>query len=316
MPRFDLSTIGEGQIRLTCHKGDRLVTASELRMTAACSEANVSGLLSQLGRETSWASVMPKGELSERVLSEFRSVGVHLENIVRKDSGRVALYFMEPGEYPMPARVIYDRLFTPFRNAEIEDFDWESMLDTRLVFVTGITAALTENTAKIVRYFVDQAVERGIDVALDVNYRSLLWDPESARATLEPIARKSSIVFCSRSDGTAIFGLPGDGMDVCRSLRDELEAPVVVSTDQINGVFMASLSADKEFDVVQVPVVDRPGAGDSFVAGTLHGFLDGDVESGIRYGLRTSSFALTHHGDLTHVAPHELNLPETTDILR
>lgn len=230
MPRFDISTIGEGQIRLTCHKGDRLVTARELRMTAACSEANVAGLLSQLGRSASWASVMPRGELGERVLDEFRSVGVHLGNIVRTERGRVALYFMEPGEYPMPAKVIYDRLYTPFRDAGIEDFDWESMLDARLVFVTGITAALTENTARVVGYFVDKAAERGIDVALDVNYRSLLWDADSARRVLEPIARKSSIVFCSRSDGTRVFGIPGDGMTVCRTLREAFDVPVVVST--------------------------------------------------------------------------------------
>jgi len=316
MPRFDISTIGEGQIRLTCHKGDRLVTARELRMTAACSEANVAGLLSQLGRSASWASVMPKGELGERVLDEFRSVGVHLGNIVRTERGRVALYFMEPGEYPMPAKVIYDRLYTPFRDAGIEDFDWESMLDARLVFVTGITAALTENTARVVGYFVDQAAERGIDVALDVNYRSLLWDADSARRVLEPIARKSSIVFCSRSDGTRVFGIPGDGMTVCRTLREAFDVPVVVSTDQINGVYLSTAEKDRRFEVVQVPVVDRPGAGDSFVAGTLHGFLDDDVEAGIGYGLRTSSYALTHYGDLTHVAPHELDLPTTTDILR
>ena len=190
------------------------------------------------------------------------------------------------------------------------------MLDARLVFVTGITAALTENTARVVGYFVDKAAERGIDVALDVNYRSLLWDADSARRVLEPIARKSSIVFCSRSDGTRVFGIPGDGMTVCRTLREAFDVPVVVSTDQINGVYLSTAEKDRRFEVVQVPVVDRPGAGDSFVAGTLHGFLDGDVEAGIGYGLRTSSYALTHYGDLTHVAPHELDLPTTTDILR
>ena len=45
---YDLTTIGEGQIRLTCERGDRLATARSLRMTAAGSEANVSGLLSEL----------------------------------------------------------------------------------------------------------------------------------------------------------------------------------------------------------------------------------------------------------------------------
>ena len=142
---YDISTIGEGQIRLTCYKGERLINAQQLRATAACSEANVSGLLSQLGRSTCWASVMPKGDLTDRVVNEFRSVGVDVSHICMKPEGRVALYFMEPGEYPMPARVLYDREHTPFRDVTVEDLDWEALLDTRLVFVTGITAALTRS---------------------------------------------------------------------------------------------------------------------------------------------------------------------------
>ena len=65
-----------------------------------------------------------------------------------------------------------------------------------------------------------------------------------------------------------------------------------------------------------VPVIDRPGAGDSFVAATLHGFLGGDVRQRIGYGLRVSKYALTHHGDLTHITPSELAIPTTTDIIR
>lgn len=53
-----------------------------------------------------------------------------------------------------------------------------------------------------------------------------------------------------------------------------------------------------------------------FVAATLHGFLGGDVSQGISYGLRVSKYALTHHGDLTHITPSELAIPTTTDIIR
>ncbi|MCW1060965.1 hypothetical protein OJ593_10675, partial [Streptococcus anginosus] len=88
----------------------------------------------------------------------------------------MALYFLEPGEMPLPGKVTYDRLHTPFRDIDIDDVNWDDMLDTKMVFVTGITAALTEKTAKVLTYFVDQAHERKIKVALDVNYRSLLWD--------------------------------------------------------------------------------------------------------------------------------------------
>lgn len=167
------------------------------------------------------------------------------------------------------------------------------------------------------RHFVDEAHRRGIAVALDVNYRSLLWGPEHAREVLEPIARMSNIVFCSVRDGKAVFGIESDGEQACRELRELFGVPTVVSTDQINGVYFSDAErGDCTFPVVQVPVIDRPGAGDSFVAGTLHGYLGGDVVQGIHYGQRTSAYALTHYGDLTRVSPSELNIPPNTDILR
>lgn len=314
---FDLTTVGEGQIRLTVHSGERLVNANALRMTAACSEANVSGLLAQLGRSTSWCSKMPAGELASRVIQEFRSVGVDMSNMIRVPEGRVALYFMEPGKPPMPSKVIYDRLHTPFRDITIDEVDLENLLDTRVVFVTGITAALTENTAKFVHYFCERAKERGIKVILDVNYRSLLWSAEQAREVLEPIARMSTLLFVSRKDAQTVFGMPGiEGIEVCKKIREMLGVPTVVSTDGTNGVYLADELGEEFYNVTQVPVVDRPGAGDSFVAGTIHGFLDDDVRSGVRYGLRVSKYALTHHGDLTRISPNELNIPTTTDIIR
>lgn len=313
---FDLTTIGEGQIRLTVTRGERLTSARTLRVTAACSEANVSGLLAQLGHAASWCSVMPQGDLAERCLNEFRGVGVDLSNMVRVPNGRVALYFMEPGEPPLPSRVTYDRHDTPFRDIRIEQIDWDSMLDTRLVFVTGITAALTENTARAVRYFVDQAHERSIDVALDVNYRGLLWSPDHAQEVLAPIAEKSRIMFCSRRDAEIVFRTTGHQSQVSRELRERFGTEYVVSTDQTDGVYYSGPDGELDLPVDRVPVIDRPGAGDSFVAGTLHGFMAGDVRAGLDYGQRLSKLALTHHGDLTLINPAELAIPTTTDIIR
>lgn len=313
---FDLTTIGEGQIRLTVPHGERLARARTLRMTAACSEANVSGLLSQLGRSTSWCSKLPQGDLAERCLSEFRSVGVDMSNMIRCDEGRVALYFMEPGESPMPSRVTYDRLHSPFRDITIEEINWDSMLDTRLVFVTGITAALTERTAEVVTHFVNEAYARGIDIALDVNYRSMLWSADRAREVLTPIAEKARVIFCSRRDAETVFGIVGEKSECSRLVRERFGAEHVVSTDQTDGVYYSGPTGEQNFPVRIVPVVDRPGAGDSFVAGTLHGYLNGDILAGIGYGQRVATYALTHHGDLTYITPSELAIPTTTDIIR
>ncbi|WP_116112751.1 sugar kinase [Austwickia chelonae] len=316
MTTYDLATFGEGQIRLTVGKGDRLSTATQLRMTAAGSEANVAGLLAQLSRRTTWASVIPTTDLGTRVMGEYRSVGVDLSHVIRTGDERIALYFMEPGDPPMPARVTYDRLHTKFREITPETFDWDGLLDTRVLFVTGITASLTEQTAAVVTHAVEQAAARGVDVALDVNYRSLLWSPEQARSVLEPLLDKVSILFCSRADGTKVFGIDGDGPTVNRLLYEWSGVRHVVSTDATAGVYYCGVEGQEIYEVQPVPVIDRPGAGDSFVAGCLHGYLDGEVKAGIGYGLRTSKFALTHHGDLTHVSATELAIPTTTDIVR
>ena len=313
---YDLTTIGEGQIRFTCERGERLATARSLRMTAAGSEANVAGLLSELGRSTAWTTKLPKGELSERIAMEYSAVGVDLSHMVLAEEGRVALYFLEPGEFPLPGKVTYDRQFTPFRSIVPEEFNWDALLDTRVVFLTGITAALTEQTARVVRYFADAAVDRGVDVALDVNFRSLLWSGQQAREVLEPIARKASILFCSRADAATVFGVDGQGVAVCRALREQIGAPIVISTDGRAGTYLSSEQGERVFEIKSVPVIDRPGAGDSFVAGTLLGWLDGDVGRGIEMGRRVAQIALTHHGDLTHVSAGELDLLHGSDIVR
>lgn len=316
MTTYDLTTLGEGQIRLTVDKGDRLSTCRSLRLTPAGSEANVAGLLSQLGRHTAWASVLPEGDLAMRFIQEYASVGVDLSHVVRVPEGRMALYFMEPGDPPMPARVTYDRLHTAFREITPETFDWEALLDTQVLFVTGITAALTDNTANTITYAVQKAAERGVRVALDVNYRALLWTPERARCVLEPLLDKVSILFCSRLDGVKVFGLEGDGPSVNQQLRDRYGIDHVVSTDGTMGVYYSGVEGLDTFEVKPVPVTDRPGASDAFVAGTLHGYLGDSVLRGIRYGLQTSKFALTHHGDLTRISAAELEIPTSTDILR
>ena len=315
MTTYDLTTFGEAQIRLTVPRGDRLATCRELRLTPAGSEANVAGLLAQLERRTAFASVIPHGDLAQRFIDEYRAVGVDLSHSIRCE-GRMALYFMEPGDPPLPAKVVYDRLYTKFRDITPETFNWDVLLDTRVLFVTGITAALTENTGRTVAFAVREAARRGVKVALDVNYRSMLWSADKARSVLEPLLDHVSILFCSRPDGIKVFGLEGDGPTVNAALRQRYNIPHVVSTDATAGCYYSGIEGGKIYTIEPVRVTDRPGAGDALVGGTLHGYLNDNVMEGVNYGLRTSKLALIHYGDLTRVTASELEIPTTADIVR
>jgi 2-dehydro-3-deoxygluconokinase len=182
--------------------------------------------------------------------------------------------------------------------------------------VTGITAALTESTGRTVAHAVGEAARRGVKVALDVNYRSLLWTPEKARSVLEPLLEHASILFCSRLDGIKVFGVQGDGPAVNAALSERYRLDHVVSTDGTAGCYYSGVEGQRIYAIEPVRVTDRPGAGDAFVGGALHGYLGDNVMQGVDFGLRTSKLALTHHGDLTHVTPGELQIAASTDILR
>lgn len=316
MATYDISTIGEGQIRFTVNSGERLMFTRSVSMNPACSEANVAGLLAQLGRNALWTSSLPKGDLGDYILTEYRSVGVDMKTMVRKPGGRTALYFMEPGAGPMPANVIYDRDWTSFRATGVDDYDWDTMLDTRLMFLTGITASLTDTTAEVVRYAADHAVERGAKLALDINFRRKLWSGERAREVLTPIAEEADVLFCSIADAEKVFGITGTPEEVTEQLMKRFDPEYVVSTNHMEGPYLRTHEGFTEYHTTPVPVIDRPGAGDSFVAATLHGYLSGEIAEGVKWGQRASEFAITHKGDLTRIRPDELHIPLGTDIDR
>jgi len=57
---------------------------------------------------------------------------------------------------------------------------------------------------------------------------------------------------------------------------------------------------------LEVEVVDRIGAGDSFVAGLIHGLLDGDVDRAIRLGGFAAAIGLATPGDINYLGPEDI----------
>ena len=55
-----------------------------------------------------------------------------------------------------------------------------------------------------------------------------------------------------------------------------------------------------------VEVVDRIGAGDSFVAGLIHGLLDGDLDLAIRFGAFAAAIGLATPGDINYLGPEDI----------
>ncbi len=119
MARFDVTTIGEGQLRYSVPAGVRLEQATQLDVNVTGTEANVTGLLSRLGWRCGWVSSLPDTPLGRRVYNEYKLAGIDLGAVRWCDRHRLATYYVEFAQPPRSSQVFYDRTDTCFVNMQL-----------------------------------------------------------------------------------------------------------------------------------------------------------------------------------------------------
>jgi 2-dehydro-3-deoxygluconokinase len=186
-PRFDVTTIGEGQLRYSVPAGKRLELATHFDIQVAGTEANVTGLLSRLGWSCGWVSSLPNTPLGYRVKNELTLSGLDLSAVKWSSEHRLATYYVEYAVPPRSTQVYYDRANTCFTNMTIADVDWKYLLDTRLLHISGLTLPLSQSVHDLLIEAVRRAKEAGVKVSFDMNYRTRLWSTEKAVETVKPL---------------------------------------------------------------------------------------------------------------------------------
>lgn len=321
MPRFHVTTIGEGQLRYSVETGRSLIDAPHFDVHVSGTEGNVTSWLSQFGWKCGWVSSLPRNPLGQRVIRSYEACGVDTSAVVWTDQYRLATYYVEFGVPPKGTHVHYDRSGTAFVNLTPAQIDWEYLLDTRLIHLSGLSVPLSPSVHEIIITLMQRAKQRGIPVSFDMNYRSRIWSAASAAATITPLLQHVDILFLSRSDARLMYGCEGDGETVVRQIaeRTATSACLIVTSLSEEGLIGWDRTQFYYEPAHRISVIDRIGAGDAMVAGVLHGWLQGDFTKAVRYGTLTSAVALTHYGDRTFLTAEQLETLLTTpnrDILR
>jgi len=312
--RFELSTLGEMMLRLSVPAGERLETVTRLDVHPAGAESNVASLLARLGRRTCWAGALPRNPLGRRAADALRMSGVDLGGVVWREDGRMGTYYVEFGAPPRGIQVTYDRAGSCATELRPQDVDWEALLDTRLLHLTGITPALSPSCREVTLEALRRAKERGVPVSFDVNYRSRLWAESEAREALLPMIRGVEVLFCSAADAARVFGFHGDAETAAQAMLELSRAHSAVVTFGDQGALLWDGKAWQHEPARATQIVDRLGAGDALAAGVIHGWLQGDTSpslsaglaAGLRYGVTLAALALSQLGDMVVTDRQEL----------
>lgn len=295
--RFDLTTFGEGGLRLGVPAGRQIQTATGFDVHMAGAEANVACTLARLGWSSSWMSCVADDPMGERVLHSLRGAGVDLTGVVRKRGVRTGIYFIEHAHAPRPTRVFYDRKDTGAALLTAAEIDWAHLLNARVMHHTGITAGLSPTALEIVTTALRKGRAAGVVTSFDVNHRNLLWTAPEARRSLQALFGLIEILFCSRRDARAVFGVESDPAATAHALAEITGASYVVISnggEEVTGLSPIGLFTAPARKAV---MLDRAGAGDALVSGVLHGILKGDFAEGLRYGQVLAAMAMSQQGD-------------------
>lgn len=310
IPSYDFLTLGETLLRLSPPGAQRLDQARSFEIGIGGSELNVACLLARLGWRTAWVSRLPEGPLGRIVDGEARRHGVDTRFVRWIPDARLGLMFFEAGPAPRNARVIYDRKHSAASELGFEDAPWEALIAASArVHLSGITPALGPSCRALVVHVAQLAAAAGKPVSYDLNYRATLQSPADARAMLVAVAPHLELLVVAERDARAVLGFAEEAEPLAAAIAARYAVPLVALTRPPGsepGDLLWARGVVRHAPRYKVEIVDRIGAGDSFVGGLVHGLLAGDLDFAIRLAAYAAAIGLATPGDINHFAPEDL----------
>lgn len=268
--------------------------ATTLEQSFGGAESNVAIGLARLGSSVGWFGALGDDPFGKLILKTLRGEGVDISRAKLSGEAPTGMMFRE--HVAGRLAVHYFRKGSAASRMKPEDLDEDYIRGAKLLHVTGITCAISEEGRRTVRRAVDVAKEAGVLVSFDPNLRLKLWSIEEARETLLPLAADADY-FLPGWDELKLLYDTDDYAAVKERLR-ELKAISI-----IKGTGDATVVLEKESETA-VPfypaeqVVDTVGAGDGFCAGFLAGIMKGmsPVEA-VRLASINGSLVVQMRGD-------------------
>ena len=321
---------GELMLRLSPPGFERLLQSPILQATFGGGEANVAVSLAHFGVDSHYVTRLPANALGDAALRVLRAEGVRVDHIQRGGS-RLGMYFAETGASQRPSTVLYDRAHSAISEIQPGSVRWDDVFAGAAWFHwTGITPALGSNVAACVRESIDAARRAGAKVSVDLNYRRALWSEKQAQEVMRPLVTGADLIVANEEDLQTVLGVTVTGVDVRSGTLDPAPyrdaAECVARTFRVSRVAITlreSLSASDNrwsgvlFDAASgqvsqsqrysIRVVDRIGAGDSFAAGLIFGFVQGwEADASLRFAVAASALKHTVPGDFNRVSVREV----------
>ena len=329
----DFLSFGEIMLRLRTNGYERFFQSPSFEATFGGGEANVAVSLTNYGLDAGFISALPDNDIGQSAINSLRALGVDTSN-VKRQGDRVGIYYLETGANQRPSKVIYDRAASSICEAKVGDFDWPTIFKgAKWLHITGITPALSQDSADLSLECVKEAQKAGVTTSCDFNFRGKLWKyGKSAPDVMRDLVKHVDVGIANEEDCQKSLGISVDvdvesgsghldlskyeelsqkvldiypGMStIAITLRAAVNANIngwsACMRDRKNG-FLSS----KKYELTDI--VDRVGGGDSFASAFIAGMnLYEDRQQSLEFAVAGSALKHSVLGDFNRVNRKEV----------
>ncbi|PKN64784.1 MAG: hypothetical protein CVU57_13295 [Deltaproteobacteria bacterium HGW-Deltaproteobacteria-15] len=276
---IDIVALGEPMLEFNASEEGTLFEVGAFLVGWGGDTSNFSVAASRAGSRVGYITRLGEDEFGESFLRLWQREGVDTRFVERDPAAPTGIYFISRAEGRH--HFTYYRKDSAASRMTPDFLPADYIRNARLLHVSGISQGISDAACDTVFAAVGVARAAGVLVSYDPNFRPKLWPLERARAVIHEAIRQADLVFPSLEDARALSGLE-DPEEIARYYLD-LGPKVVVLKLGGDGAMLAtsgegeppSAPVTRRFPPQKVESVDMSGAGDTFDAYFVHGFLSG-----------------------------------------
>lgn len=274
----EVMTIGEPMVNLIADSAETFMEARTLPREMAGAEFNVAIGVKRQGHSISYVTTLGNDWQGDLIVDYMNNIDIDTTNIRRVD-GAATGYQLKVRSSDGEPKVIYFRAGSAASQTAPDIVDGIDFDGLKILHVTGIFSALTDNTYATVMRLVDAAKAHGVTVTFDPNPRPTLWNSEEQMIeATNRIAAKCDVFMPGLSEGQLFSGLTDPRAIADYYLDMGVRQVVIKLGAEGSALFERDESGARRETVVpsfEVDVVDTVGAGDGFASGVITSLLEG-----------------------------------------
>lgn len=268
----DVVTFGEPMMLFAGDK-DKIYSSDQFTKYVAGSELNVSIGLARLGYDVIYSTQLGEDPFGRYIYDFMKKEKINVSHVKFDSSHLTGIMFKSKCENGDP-EIFYFRKYSAASFMNKSNFDFVEKESPKVIHLTGITLAISNDAKDAAFYLAKLAKEKNITLTFDPNLRPQLWkDKAEMVRVINDVAFSSDVFLPGIKEAEVLTGL-SEPQKIAQFYINKGVSIVVVKLGE-KGAFVARDDESYFVPGFQVKVVDTVGAGDGFSVGIISGLLDG-----------------------------------------